>query len=75
MTQEKFCAVMAPEPLIFSAGQCNGATQSSLWLPIDMFLEDIMDGSQVAATGAVEILTGMKIIPPKDQTSASRWSG
>ncbi|KAF2314902.1 hypothetical protein GH714_037127 [Hevea brasiliensis] len=32
---------------------------SVLWLPIDLFLEDAMDGSQVAAIGAVENLTGL----------------
>lgn len=41
-----------------SAGQCHGASQSALWLPIDLFLEDAMDGSQVGATSAVETLTG-----------------
>ncbi|XP_028223664.1 mediator of RNA polymerase II transcription subunit 33B-like [Glycine soja] len=32
---------------------------SSLWLPIDLILEDALDGAQVAAFSAIEIITGM----------------
>jgi len=31
---------------------------SSLWLPIDLILEDAMDGNHVAEASAVEVLTG-----------------
>lgn len=31
----------------------------SLWLPLDVVLEDVMDGSQVTATSAIEIITGL----------------
>ncbi|KAJ9171928.1 hypothetical protein P3X46_015225 [Hevea brasiliensis] len=58
-SQQDFQAVMSSGSLISSAGQCHGASWSVLWLPIDLFLEDAMDGSQVAAIGAVENLTGL----------------
>lgn len=58
-SQEEFHAVMASGSLMSSAGQCHGASQSALWLPIDLFLEDAMDGSQVGAISAVETLTGI----------------
>ncbi|KAJ9696261.1 hypothetical protein PVL29_008476 [Vitis rotundifolia] len=57
--QKQFHAVVASGSLISSAGQCHGVSWSALWLPIDMFLEDTMDDSQVVATSAVETLTGL----------------
>ncbi|KAI3439446.1 uncharacterized protein J3R85_004877 [Psidium guajava] len=57
VSQQEFHAVTASGSLISSAGQCHGASQSALWLTIDLFLEDCMDGSQVTATSAVEMLT------------------
>lgn len=57
-SQHRFHAVVASGSLISSAGQSHGTSSSSLWLPIDLFLEDTMDGSQVVATSAVETLTG-----------------
>ncbi|XP_059437140.1 mediator of RNA polymerase II transcription subunit 33B-like isoform X2 [Corylus avellana] len=59
MSGKEFHAVMASGSLISSANQLHGIGCSALWLPIDLFLEDAMDGSQVAATSAVEILTGL----------------
>ena len=56
--QKHFHAVVASGSLTSSAGQCHGVSWSALWLPIDIFLEDAMDGSQVVATSAVETLTG-----------------
>lgn len=41
-----------------SACQSHGASSSAFWLPIDLFLEDAMDGSEVAGTSAIETLTG-----------------
>lgn len=41
------------------AGLCFGSSRSSLWLPLDLFLEDAMDGSQVNATSAIEIITDL----------------
>ncbi|RDX87669.1 Mediator of RNA polymerase II transcription subunit 33A, partial [Mucuna pruriens] len=41
------------------AGQSYGDSWSSLWLPIDLILEDALDGGQVAAFSAIEIITGL----------------
>lgn len=57
-SHQQFHAVMASGSLISSSGQSHGATHSALWLPIDLFLEDTMDGSQVLATSATETLMG-----------------
>nr|POE97226.1 mediator of rna polymerase ii transcription subunit 33a [Quercus suber] len=59
MWGQAFHAVMASGSLISSANQVHGTSLSALWLPIDLFLEDALDGSQVAATSAVETLTGL----------------
>lgn len=58
-SQKKFHAVVASGSLASSADQCYGASPSVLWLPFDLFLEDTIDGSQVAATSATETLTGL----------------
>ncbi|CAI0395338.1 unnamed protein product [Linum tenue] len=42
-----------------SAGQWHGTSQSELWLPIDLFLEDCMDGWQLAVVSAIENLVGL----------------
>ena len=55
---QEFHEVMASGSLASSAGLCHGASRSALWLPLDLVLEDAMDGSQVNATSAVEIITG-----------------
>ncbi|XP_061990354.1 mediator of RNA polymerase II transcription subunit 33A [Rosa rugosa] len=55
---QKFHAVMASGSLV-SSGLCNGASRSALWLPLDLVLEDAMDGYQVDATSAVENITGL----------------
>ncbi|KAG6571443.1 Mediator of RNA polymerase II transcription subunit 33A [Cucurbita argyrosperma subsp. argyrosperma] len=55
-SQLEFHDVMASGSLFSSAGQSHGVNWSALWLPIDLFLEDAMDGSQVLATSAVERL-------------------
>ncbi|RAL43521.1 hypothetical protein DM860_012662 [Cuscuta australis] len=39
------------------ASRCHGTSPSAYWLPIDLFLEDSLDGSQVIATSAAETLT------------------
>ncbi|XP_038723741.1 mediator of RNA polymerase II transcription subunit 33A isoform X2 [Tripterygium wilfordii] len=56
---EKFHAVMAFGSVASSAGLCHGASRSDLWLPLDLALEDAMDGYQVNATSAIEIITGL----------------
>ncbi|XP_050941184.1 mediator of RNA polymerase II transcription subunit 33A isoform X2 [Cucumis melo] len=55
-SQLEFRDVMSSGSLFSSAGQSHGVNWSALWLPIDLFLEDAMDGSQVLATSAVERL-------------------
>ncbi|KAI3803240.1 hypothetical protein L1987_31389 [Smallanthus sonchifolius] len=40
-----------------SAGISHKFGGSSLWIPIDLVLEDAMDGSQVDTTSAIEIIT------------------
>lgn len=52
--QQHFHAVMAPGSFVLSA---SGASCSSLWLPIDLFLEDAMDGLVVPSTCAIDTLT------------------
>ncbi|KAI4329735.1 hypothetical protein MLD38_028085 [Melastoma candidum] len=59
ISERQFHAVLASGSLISSEGQCHGASQSALWLAIDIFLEDAMDGSQVMANSAVEVLIGL----------------
>ncbi|XP_038991714.1 mediator of RNA polymerase II transcription subunit 33A-like isoform X2 [Hibiscus syriacus] len=56
---QKFHAVMAFGSLASSAGLCHGASRSDLWLPLDLVLEDAMDGYLVNTTSAVEIITGL----------------
>jgi len=56
--QRQFHAVMAPGSFVPSASQCHGASSCSLWLPIDLFLEDAMDGLVVPSTCAIDMLTG-----------------
>ncbi|XP_031279902.1 mediator of RNA polymerase II transcription subunit 33B [Pistacia vera] len=58
-TSKEVHAIMTSGSLISSASQCNGTTRSALWLPIDLFLEDAINGSQVAAYSSIEILTGL----------------
>lgn len=57
-SQKQFHAVIASGSLASSANQCHGTSRSAFWLPFDLFMEDSMDGSQVATTSAVEVLTG-----------------
>ncbi|GLT42581.1 hypothetical protein SLA2020_165720 [Shorea laevis] len=59
ISQQEYHAVINSGSLMSSSRECPGATRSALWLPIDLFLEDAMDGSQVTATSAVEVLTGL----------------
>ncbi|KAL4351458.1 hypothetical protein GQ457_06G029490 [Hibiscus cannabinus] len=59
ISQQEFNADLGSGSITTSSSQCHGNSPSARWLPIDLFLEDTMDGSQVAATGAVESLTGL----------------
>lgn len=59
-TKLEFNAIMAAGLQISSPGRSHGDNWSSLWLPIDLILEDAMDGGgQVTATSAVEILKAL----------------
>ncbi|XAR61234.1 hypothetical protein NMG60_11034880 [Bertholletia excelsa] len=69
-SQKQFHAVIASGSLASSASQFHGTSDSALWLPFDVFLEDTMDGSQVASTSAVEVLTGLiKALQAMNQTT------
>ncbi|CAI0466405.1 unnamed protein product [Linum tenue] len=48
-------------PLVTSSAVLSdgGSSISSLWLPLDLALEDAMDGYQVNATSSIEIVTGL----------------
>lgn len=59
VSKQEFHAVMSSGTLMSTVSQCHVASQSALWLPIDLFLEDSMDGSNVPATSAVENLAGI----------------
>ncbi|GER30150.1 mediator of RNA polymerase II transcription subunit, partial [Striga asiatica] len=67
--RQEFDSVLESKPLFHSAGLCLGTSQSALWLPLDMLLEDAMDGSQVNATSAVEIIT----VKSLKATNAASW--
>ncbi|CAA6654117.1 unnamed protein product [Spirodela intermedia] len=54
---QEFCAITSG-PHSSLGGLCHGASHSSLWIPLDIYLEDCVDGS-VAATNAIEIISGL----------------
>ncbi|CAA0828129.1 Mediator of RNA polymerase II transcription subunit 33A [Striga hermonthica] len=55
---------------VSASGKCKGTVRSALWLPIDLYLEDMMDGSEVRATSAAETLTGLvKSLQAVNQTT------
>lgn len=54
----EFHAIVSAGSKLALTSQHHGASESALWLPIDLFFEDIMDGTQAAAASAVENLTG-----------------
>ncbi|KAL8260330.1 hypothetical protein R6Q59_028283 [Mikania micrantha] len=56
---QQFHAVMASGSLVSSAGPSHIASHSAIWLPIDLFFEDIMEGTVVATTSAAETLTSL----------------
>ncbi|CAA7044175.1 unnamed protein product [Microthlaspi erraticum] len=55
----EFHAIVSASSKLALTSQHHGASESALWLPIDLFFEDIMDGTQAAAASAVENLTGL----------------
>ncbi|KAF3793040.1 Mediator of RNA polymerase II transcription subunit 33A [Nymphaea thermarum] len=52
-------ALINIRPLAPSTYQNHGANRSSLWIPLDLFLEDTMDGSQVTAESAIKSLADL----------------
>ncbi|XP_044500823.1 mediator of RNA polymerase II transcription subunit 33A-like isoform X2 [Mangifera indica] len=56
---KNFHAVITFRSLACSTGLRHGTSRSTLWLPLDLFLENVMDGYQVNSTSAIEIITGM----------------
>ncbi|XP_042417773.1 mediator of RNA polymerase II transcription subunit 33A-like isoform X1 [Zingiber officinale] len=50
--------VVSSGSLTSSGGHGPGYSNCSLWIPIDLYLEDCLDGS-VAATDAIEVLSGL----------------
>ncbi|KAK9068995.1 hypothetical protein SSX86_013111 [Deinandra increscens subsp. villosa] len=59
LSLQQFHAIMASGSLVSSAGPSHNASHSAIWLPIDLFLEDIMEGTVIATTSAAETLTGL----------------
>lgn len=57
--QHQFHDVMDVGCYVPSVVQCHGASHSSLWLPIDLFLEDAMEGVVVSPNSAIDSLTSM----------------
>ncbi|KAJ8748364.1 hypothetical protein K2173_003001 [Erythroxylum novogranatense] len=55
---KKIHAVISSGALLPSPGQCYGVSQSELWLPIDLYIEDAMDRSD-AAVNTIENLAGL----------------
>lgn len=54
----EFHALLSSGSMLALTSQHHGTSGAPLWLPIDLFFEDIMDGTQAAAASAVENLTG-----------------
>ncbi|KAK3124757.1 hypothetical protein QOZ80_7BG0592130 [Eleusine coracana subsp. coracana] len=56
--RKRFHPVVSSRPISSPNGRCLGASYSALWIPIDMYLEDCLDGS-IAATNSIETLSGL----------------
>ncbi|KAL2508911.1 Mediator of RNA polymerase II transcription subunit 33A [Forsythia ovata] len=56
---QDFHGILQSTPLDGSAGLCLGVSRSALWLPLDLLLEDAMDGYQVNTTSAIEMIAGL----------------
>lgn len=56
-SQQKFHPIRAFGSPAASASLCHRTRYSALWLPLDLVLEDAMDGYQVEATSAIEKIT------------------
>lgn len=58
--QSRHCPAVSSGSLTSSGGHRPGYSNCSLWIPIDLYLEDCLDGS-VAATDAIEVLSGKRL--------------
>ncbi|KZV43100.1 mediator of RNA polymerase II transcription subunit 33A [Dorcoceras hygrometricum] len=68
-SRQQFHTVMARSHL-FSTSQFPRTVQSELWLPLDLYLEDAMDGMQVLTTSAAQTLAGLvKALQAVNQTT------
>lgn len=63
-SQQKFHPIRAFESPADSASLCHRTRYSALWLPLDLILEDAMDGYQVEAISAIEKITSTSNIYP-----------
>ncbi|XP_059457962.1 mediator of RNA polymerase II transcription subunit 33A-like [Corylus avellana] len=57
-SMQKFHDTVAIGPLASSDVLCNEASHSSLWLPLDVVLEDAVDSTEINAKSAIETITG-----------------
>ncbi|TQD90003.1 hypothetical protein C1H46_024407 [Malus baccata] len=73
ISRQEFHAVLSSGSLMSSACQSHGMSSSAFWLPIDLFLEDAMDGSEVAEISAVESLTGAGLVKALQAVNATTW--
>ena len=67
-SQQKFPPIRAFGSPASSASLCHRTRYSALWLPLDLVLEDAMDGYQVEATSAIEKITSTTNFYPKFST-------
>lgn len=44
-----------------SDGICHGTGRSTIWLPLDLVLEDALNATQINATSSIEVITGKQI--------------
>ncbi|CAM8887474.1 unnamed protein product [Rhodiola kirilowii] len=56
---QKFQAIMAFGSISSSTGLYHKDSLSGFWLPLDLVLEDAMDGYQVSPTSSVEMIKGL----------------
>ncbi|KAF8731892.1 hypothetical protein HU200_015837 [Digitaria exilis] len=68
--RKRFHPIVDSNPLSSPNGRCLGASYSALWIPIDMYLEDCLDGS-IAATNSIEILSGL--VKALQSVNRSTW--
>ncbi|XP_041001002.1 mediator of RNA polymerase II transcription subunit 33A-like [Juglans microcarpa x Juglans regia] len=56
-SRRKFHDTLTMGPLPSSAGLCNEACRSALWLPLDFFLEDAVETTDLITRSAIESIT------------------